>query len=242
MEIATFAVEAEVEQHHWWFVGRRRLLKALIEELGLPPEAAVLDLGTGTGAQLRLLGEMGFANRSGVDLHDEAIRWCAEKGLGEVRKGDVRDVPFADETFDLVLATDIIEHVEDDGRALSEVRRVLKKGGHALITVPAFEALWGRQDDVAHHKRRYRRPELLGKIEAARLSCRESFYFNYLLFAPTWAARQVIRLLGIQLDSENQVNTPGLNRILTKVFELDVRTARALRPPCGVSILAVATR
>ena len=239
MDISTYEIEAEVEAHHWWFVARRQLFADVIAQLRLSPDARVLDVGTSTGTNLRLLRELVFANRVGLDLSEDAIRWCAEKGLGKVEKGDACNLPFGDGEFDLVLATDIIEHVDDDLRAVSEIRRVLAPGGTAIITVPAFQSLWGLQDAVSHHKRRYRMRQLLGVIQNAGLTCRESFYFNYLLFLPIWVARQLIRLFGIQLKSENQINNAVLNRFLTWLFKIDVATARVIRPPFGVSVMAV---
>ena len=242
MESATYAVESQVEQTHWWFVGRRRLFRAHIEALGLPADAAVLDVGTSTGTNLRLLKDMGFTGYRGLDPSPDAIRWCAEKGLGIVDQGTVLAIPHPDATFDLILATDIIEHVDDDVAALAELRRVLKPGGTLLLTVPAFPSLWGLQDEVAHHKRRYRMGPFLAAVSKAGLRTRERYHFNFLLFAPIWVARQLIRLAGIRLESENQVNTPALNGILKAVFSADVAAARVLRPPFGVSILALAER
>jgi len=242
MDTSTYAIEAEVEASHWWFVGRRRLLKDLITRQRIPVDARVLDIGTSTGTNLRLLKELGFSNRQGLDRSDEAIRWCAEKGFGRVEKGDACELPFGDGEFQLVLATDVIEHVDDDLRAITEIRRVLAPGGTAIISVPAFQSLWGLQDDVSHHKRRYLKKPLLELIRRGRLACGDIFYFNYLLFLPIWAARQLIRLLNIKLESENQVNTRVLNRILTGIFLLDVATARIVRPPFGVSVIAIATR
>jgi len=242
VDAATYAVEAKVEATHWWFVARRRLFARLIERQRLERNARVLDIGTSTGTNLRLLKELGFSNRQGLDSNEHAIRWCAEKGLGEVKLGDVCDLPFADREFDLVLATDVIEHVDDDVKALQEVYRVLAPGGTAIISVPAFPSLWGLQDDVAHHRRRYRKNDLLEVIRRGGLSCSDSFYFNYLLFAPIWVARQVVNSLAIRLNSENEVNTPMLNRLLTWIFMVDIMTAEVIRPPFGVSIVAVTVR
>ena len=242
MDISTYEVEAEAEANHWWFVVRRQLFADIIAQLGLAMNARVLDIGTSTGTNLRLLRDLGYVNRVGLDMSDDAIRWCAEKGFGKVEKGDACNLPFADGEFDLVMAPDIIEHVDDDVRAISEIRRVLAPGGTAIITVPAFQSLWGLQDTVSHHKRRYRRKQLLAAISSAGLECSESYYFNYLLFIPIWAARQVIRLLGLQLKSENQVNNAFLNRFLTWLFRIDVATARHIHPPFGVSIMAVTKR
>ena len=242
MDRETYAAEAALEEHHWWFVGRRRLFAREIGRMRLPRDARVLDVGTSTGTNLRMLRDGGFTNVTGLDLSDEAIRFCREKGLGTVRKGDVCDTPFEDASFDLILATDIIEHVEDDARALAEIRRVLRPGGHALLTVPAFEALWGGQDEVSHHKRRYRTPAFDGLVRAAGLAECRSYHFNYLLFGPIWLARRLIRAAGRSPKSENHLNAPGLNGFLNLLFEFDCRTAPLLRPPFGVSILAAVRR
>jgi ubiquinone/menaquinone biosynthesis C-methylase UbiE len=138
LENFVYEVEAQVEQHHWWFTGRRKLFARIIQQLGIPTAAPTLDVGTSVGTNLRMLRDSGFSDVVGLDFSDEAARWCAEKGLGTVRKGDITAMPFEDESFSLVLATDIIEHVDDDRRALSEIRRVLKPGGHVLITVPGY--------------------------------------------------------------------------------------------------------
>ena len=242
LEPSVYAVEAEVERSHWWFAGRRCLLAEVIDCLALPPTARVLDVGSGTGANLRLLNGLGFADVTGLDASDEAVRFCAEKHLCSVGQGDVCALPFPDAAFDLVLATDVVEHIEDDDKALAELARVLRPGGRALLTVPAFPSLWGLQDEVSHHRRRYRKEDFLRRVARAGLVPRTSFHFNYLLFVPIWLARQLIRLLGIRLDSENQINTPAVNRVLSWVFALDVWSAPRLQPAFGVSIFVLAER
>jgi SAM-dependent methyltransferase len=242
MDIATFAVEAEVEETHWWFVGRRRLFAAELAKAGVKRTDRVLDIGTGTGANLRLLRDLGFSAVSGVDSSEEAIGYCASKGLGAVRKGSIYALPFADGTFDVVLATDVIEHLECDDAAVREVSRVLASGGKALITVPAFPSLWGLQDRQAFHKRRYRMKPLLALLRSAQLSPDRYYHFNYLLFVPIYLARRLIDFLRVDLKSEGQINSPLLNRVLLAVFSFDIWTAPFIRPPFGVSILALARK
>jgi SAM-dependent methyltransferase len=218
------------------------LFGELLRGLNLSSDIAVLEVGTSAGTNLRMLRELGFTDVTGLDFSDEAIRLCAEKGLGDVRKGDITAMPFADDAFSLVLATDIIEHVVDDEQALAEIARVLEPGGAALITVPAFPSLWGLQDIVSSHKRRYRMSNLLSRIEASGLVVERRFHFNYLLFAPIWAARQLMKVVRHDFGSESEVNTPLMNRLLAALFRLDVATAPHLSPPFGVSILALARK
>ena len=242
MESTAYAVEAEVEATHWWFVGRRALFAREIERLGLPPSARILDIGTSTGTNLRMLRELGFHHVTGLDFSPDAIRFCEQKGFGTVKQGDVCDMPFADQSFDLVLATDIIEHVDEDQKALAEIERVLRPGGSVLITVPTFRSLWGIQDELAHHKRRYRMGPLVDLVQAAGLDPQRQFYFNYVLFVPIWLARRLLMLTRPNIGSEAQLNSPMINRLLTGVFNLDVWTAPYLRLPFGVSAMVSAQK
>ena len=242
MDLAAYAAEAAVEESHWWFVVRRRLFSRIINSFSVDLWAPVLDVGTSTGTNLRMLKSLGFESVTGVDLSPEAVRYCDQKGLGSVRIGDACALPFDDNTFELALATDIIEHVDDDALALSELHRVLAKNGRVIMTVPAFPSLWGLQDEIAHHKRRYRYRSLLGVVERTGFTVLEAFHFNYLLFVPIWAARRMIDLASVNLQSENDLNSPWLNKMLTWIFDLDVSTARSLHPPFGVSILMVLGR
>lgn len=242
MELAAYAIEAEVEETHWWFVGRRRLFAAILRDLRVPVTAEILDIGTSTGTNLRLLKDLGFRKVRGLDNNEAAIAFCAAKQFGTVELGDACALPFPAASIDLVLATDIIEHVDEDDRALAEICRVLRPGGFALITVPAFSSLWGLQDRRAFHKRRYRMADLIERVLFSGLTIERRFYFNYVLFVPIWLARRVMGLLRINLSSEGQVNTVLINRVLTAVFDFDVRTAPYIRPPFGVSILVVAEK
>jgi SAM-dependent methyltransferase len=242
MDVAAFAAEADAEETHWWFVGRRLLFAGVIERLGLPSKSRILDVGTSTGTNLRLLKDLGYVDVVGLDASPEAIRYCEEKGLGSVKMGNICAMPFDEGTFDLVLATDVIEHVDDDAGAVCEIARVLAPGGHVLITVPAFKSLWGLQDRQALHKRRYRKSEVLKLTNHAGLLAEQHYYFNYLLFVPIWCARRLIDIFGTSLDSESQINTPMLNRLLKVVFLCDVNTAPHFRMPFGVSALVLARK
>ena len=242
MELGVYEAEARLEATHWWFTGRRKLFGRIIGDLPITKDAPVLDVGTSTGTNLRLLRELGFAQVTGLDMSEDAVRFCAKKGLGSVRLGSATQMPFADESFSLVMATDILEHIDDDALALAEIHRVTRPKGSVLLTVPAFMSLWGPQDVVSHHKRRYRREQFLERVRSAGLSPSDAFYFNYLLFAPIWGARQMMNIVNPSIKSENEFNTNWLNALLGTVFAVDTRTAGWIRPPFGVSILVLATK
>ena len=239
MDPKMYEMEAQSEASHWWFLCRRKLFRAMINGLGSSPTMKVLDVGTSTGTNLRLLRGMGFEDVTGIDSNQDAIRYCAEKGFGNVMQGDVLDLPILDDTFDLVLATDIIEHIDNDTLAICELTRVLKPGGKLLITVPTFMALWGHNDDMSHHKRRYTGEQISKLALSAGLKIVRRFYFNFLLFLPIWAVRQLVRRLVTEPTSEMKMNSPVINWALFWIFSLDVMLAPILHPPFGVSYLIV---
>jgi SAM-dependent methyltransferase len=242
MKLETYAAESRVVETHWWFAGRRRLFGRLITALGLAPDAPVLDVGTSSGTNLIMLRDLGFTRVTGLDASPEAVHWCAQRQLPPVILGDIAGMPFADGAFQLVTATDVLEHVPDEAPALAEISRVLAPGGHVLISVPAFPSLWGLQDEVSNHLRRYRRTGLLRLVRAAGLEVCSEFHFNWILFAPIWAVRRLMRFARPRVASENDINTPLVNTVLKALFALDLRLAPRLRLPFGVSLLVLARK
>ena len=164
MQQHTYAIMRRVEESHWWFVGRRRIISSFLERIchglkatrgeGSPQDSPlnILDVGCGTGANLEMLAQFGAAE--GVDLSAEALSFCQERGLRNVKQGEAEALPYDAESFDLVTGLDVVEHLDDDLAGLKEMRRVLRRGGRALLFVPAFMFLWGVQDDVSNHRRR----------------------------------------------------------------------------------------
>ena len=144
--------------------------------------ARILDVGCGTGANLLLLSKYGDAE--GVDISDDALSFCRERGLQKVTKGAAEELPYADGLFDLITAFDVVEHLDDDVAGLKEMRRVLRPGGRVLLFVPTFMFLWGLQDDVSNHRRRYRLPELSRILEQAGFEVERTSYANITFFLP----------------------------------------------------------
>lgn len=246
MQRHTYRIMREVEGSHWWFAGRRRILESFVTEifasLDLPPGARprILDVGCGTGANLEMLARFGDAQ--GVDVSDDALAFCRERGLRNVHRGAAESLPFAGEEFDLVTALDVVEHLDDDLGGLREMRRVLRPDGRALLFVPAFMWLWGVQDDVSHHRRRYTVPELRATVEAAGLAVERATYANATFLAPILAGRLLMRATGLRPASENNINVSALNGALGRLFGAERHWLRRFNLPLGVSAVVVARK
>ena len=239
----TYPILFEVEQSHWWHVGRRKIIARFVEEICArvkDRKARILDVGCGTGANLLLLSKYGDAE--GVDISDDALKFCRERGLQKVKNGSAEQLPYDDASFDLVTALDVVEHLDDDLAGLKEMRRVLKPGGRALVFVPTFMFLWGLQDDVSNHRRRYRLSELKRAMAEAGLEVERASYVNITFFLPILLIRQLMKLTGLKAESENNINVPALNGLLGSLFAAEGIALRYLNFPFGVSGICVARR
>jgi SAM-dependent methyltransferase len=239
----TYPILYEVEQSHWWHVGRRRIIAEFVEEIcgrvtNRPPR--ILDVGCGTGANLLMLSKYGDAE--GVDISHDALSFCRERGVQKVRHGAAENLPYDDASFDLVTALDVVEHLDDDRAGLKEFRRVLRPGGRALLFVPTFMFLWGLQDDVSNHRRRYRLSELKRLLSDAGFEIERATYVNITFFAPILFIRKLMKLTGTKAASENNINISGLNGVLGSLLGAERFALRYMNLPFGVSGLCVARR
>lgn len=243
MQEHTYSIMYEVEGKHWWFAGRRRIISEFVRGVCRklkPARPRILDVGCGTGANLQMLSEFGVAE--GVDVSTEALEFCRARGLDQVKQGAAEHLPFADETFDLVTGLDVVEHLDDDIGGLQEMRRVLSPEGRVVLFVPAFMFLWGVQDDISHHRRRYTLPELKQKLNEAGLAVERASYANITFFMPILVGRVLMRLTGLRPASENNITIGALNGLLGRVLGAESWWLRRLSFPFGVSIICVARR
>lgn len=241
MKEHTYPIMFRVEQSHWWYTGRRRILASFLDDICrrvTDRRPRILDVGCGTGANLLMLSKYGDAE--GVDVSEDALAFCRERGLEQVKLGAAERLPYDDATFDLVTALDVVEHLDDDLAGLREMRRVLRPGGRVLLFVPTFMFLWGVQDDVSNHRRRYRLPELRRVLEQAGFEIERTTYANITFFLPILLARKLMRVTGIKAESENNINVSALNGVLGRLFGAESLVLRHMNIPFGVSGLCVA--
>ena len=209
------------------------------QNIGDKSAIRILDVGCGTGANLEMLAQFGEAE--GVDISDEALEFCCAKGL-KTHKGLAEELPFENESFDLVTALDVIEHLDDDILGLKEIHRVLRKGGRALIFVPAFMWLWGIQDDISNHRIRYTRKQITQRIKESGFMIERATYANITFFMPILIGRMLMKLTGIKPESENNINVSALNGMFGKIFGAERFWLKYGNIPFGVSIVIVARK
>ena len=243
MEQHTYSIMYEVEGKHWWFAGRRRIIAGFVEgvcrDLG-KQRPRLLDVGCGTCANLQMLAQFGAAE--GVDVSTDALDFCRARGLAEVKPGAAESLPFPDASFDLVTGLDVVEHLDDDIAGLREICRVLRPDGRAVLFVPAFMFLWGVQDDISHHRRRYTLPELKQKLRDAGLETERASYANLTFFVPILIGRVLMRLTGLRPASENNITIGALNGLLGRLLGAESWWLQRMNFPFGVSIICVARK
>jgi ubiquinone/menaquinone biosynthesis C-methylase UbiE len=229
------------EINHWWYRIRREMVNNIFKRYIQKKNLKILDVGCGTGALMKELGSYGEVY--GLDFSEKAIEFCKVRGEKNLTFGSITAIPFEDNFFDVVVSLDVIEHVEDDALALSEIRRVLKKDGYSIIFVPAFMFLWGKSDELSCHFRRYTLKDLKSKVCRGGLNIVRSTYFNTFLFLPILFVRLIVRLLKIKIKNENEMGSGGLvNWLLYVIFHIESLLLRHMSFPFGVSALVVSRK
>src|SRR4051794_37534462 len=160
MESAEYETMFRVEETHWWYRAQHQLIfQTLDEEVPDWRTKQILDAGCGTGAILKRLGSPD--RNVGIDLAPEAVFFCGKRGLTNVQQGDIAALPYANDSFDVVICSSVIYHqwVNDPGAALTELQRVLRPGGLLLLNLPAFKFLHSAHDTAVMTARRFRKPQ-----------------------------------------------------------------------------------
>lgn len=232
---------------HWWTHSRRDMLLKMV--CVYPRETRILDIGCGGGELLRDLRHAGFEQVTGIDISEESIAFCKRGQIPSVYRMDAAKLDFSDASFDLIIASDILEHTQDDGAVLREWRRVLSDRGVLILFVPAFMFLWSRHDEVNHHYRRYALRILTEKFSANGFSIGQTGYWNFLLFIPIALMRLsggLLRFVFGKKDESDRISELGtglLNSSLSRMVRCEnALIARGVRLPVGSSIYVVAQK
>ncbi len=241
MERAVFDRMAELDQDHWWFLARRRILKRLIENIVRPPKKAhILELGCGTGHNLAMLKTFGSLEASELD---RCARALANKRLpGKVKNAKLPDLSmFRRNGYDLIALLDVLEHVPDDLASLRSIHMRLKPGGALVLTVPANPWMWSAHDTAHHHFRRYTKKQLNELFLRSGLEVQLLSYFNTLLF-PLVAAARIFGKISRKNSSDDTLPITPVNAALNAIFGLEAGLIGRVPLPFGVSLVAIVRR
>lgn len=229
---------AKIEDNYWWFKQKRALIKSLIKKYSSKDvNLNLLDCGCGTGKTLELLQE--FGKTYGTDLDEDCINYCVKRGFKNIIKQDITKPLQFKEKFDVIVVTDVLEHVEDDKKALEQLSNGLNDQGILIITVPAHQWMFGMWDKMLHHKRRHTVKSIKKLIKTQPdLANLKTNYYNFQSFPPALLSNFIIMKL---VKPKSQFwNTPKfINHILTLTGIVDNWLAINLPIYFGLSVYAV---
>lgn len=230
-----------VEKNHFWFLAKRKFLGMVLKRYATTKKLCILDVGCGTGGIMEFLKKNGF-KVFGIDVNDEAVKYCRQKDL-EVTSGLATKMDFLDNIFDIVLALDVLEHVENDSSAVKEIYRVLKKGGILIATVPAHKFLWSYHDKALHHWRRYNKKEI-GILISEKLNIKLITWIHAYIFLPILIMRWIKNVYKGGNSESDVKEISRVNNMLGKICYIPELIVFKIfgRLPMGASLLVVAEK
>ena len=241
MEEHAYGELHQLEQNHWWYQGTRSIYRTLLRRYVSDPCGSVLDLGCGTGGNLRLLSDWGAV--IGLEPWRPALMLCPSD-VAVLTQGAAETLPFPNDTFGLVTMLGVIEHVTGDVEMLREARRVCRPGGSILLLTSAFMFLWSQHDEVNRHVYRYTARELREKANGVGLRVRYISYLNFFLFPLAAMIRLFQRLMPPSGDPHmDMFSMPEpFNSALARLLALEGWLMQWAQLPFGVSLVAVLER
>ena len=233
----------KLEKTHWWYHGRREIIKEQISLLCLPENASILEIGCGTGGNLKMLSTYGQV--SAIEINDLARKVAIKnnKNIADIQPGSApNNIPFKNVKFDLICILDVLEHIEDELSTLNALKKILAPNGKIILTVPAYQWLWSTHDEYHHHYRRYSKKNILRIANELDLYIDKISFFNTILF-PIAAG---VRLLTKAIKNKNHPQTTHpsrfINLILIKIFSSESKTLKISSFSFGLSLIAILTK
>lgn len=233
-----------VETCNFWFVARRQIIVSIINKFNCSKDVSILDVGCSGGILLDKLIKSGYINTYGIDISKKAISKCRENGHFNVSLQNAITTNFEDKKFDLIIVSDVLEHIEEENSAMQEWNRILKPDGKIIIFVPAFMFLWSNHDVQNQHKRRYTKKAVMSIIKLNKFEIDKISYWNISLFIPVLLVRwfQKIIINKNQKVGDLKVLNPLINKALIFLFSIENLLLNVISYPFGVSVYCIAKK
>ena len=237
MKKTEYSRMAHHEKTYWWHLGRLKIINTYLNKhIGDKSKVKILNVGCGTGGTLGTLEKYG--NVENIDVSDDAINFMKKSGY-KVKKVKGIELPYKDNTFDLIAAFDVLEHIEHDKDALREWMRVLKPGGFVIMTIPAHQWLWSQHDVSLHHFRRYTTSEVKQKAKDSGLRPKKVSYAFAFSLPMVVGFRVINRILGRKVDAETSyVSIPkSINSLFTGLLAVEAKVHSVGSVIFGTSVI-----
>ncbi|MGI8491844.1 MAG: class I SAM-dependent methyltransferase [Acidimicrobiales bacterium] len=237
---AYFDIMARHARDHWWYQNRREWLTELLKDRVRVGGRAV-DVGCGTGETLAALSRTGLASPVGTDLSQYVLKHACIRSPFSLLRSSAENLPFADGSFACLTSLDVIEHLDDDLKAVEEYIRVVEPGGTVVLMTPAYQWMWSEHDERAGHRRRYTARRLTTLARQAGLQVEFVSYFNWFLLPPAAAIRRSpLRRLRRPSDEDVCDGVPSVSRAFAALARMERAAAKRWRIPFGLSVVLVA--
>lgn len=230
-----------LERKNWYFIVRYKIIDFFIKKY-LPRQDGlkILNIGAATGRSSEIL--MKYGDVKSLEYDKDCCKFTKEMLNIDIVEGSILALPYMDESFDVVCAFDVLEHIEDDQLGANEMKRVCKKDGLIFITVPMNMALWGQHDVVNQHYRRYKKAEILKLFQSLKKV--HSTFFNSMLFIPIYLFRRFSGIFKFKNRKGSGSDFSVLpmkgifSSILFFIFNFEYLTLKYIRYPFGVSFFS----
>ena len=231
----------QIEDYHWWNVSRRDIILKLLNPL-ISDGMKILDIGCSNGSLINKINFNKSLDIHGIDISSKAIGYSKNKGIQNTQVMNADKLKYKDKEFDIIIASDVLEHIENDNKALLEWKRVLKDNGFAIIFVPAIMALWSHNDIYSEHFRRYEKSQFRNRLIDSGFNIERSSYWNFTLFIPIFIFRQLQRIVSSnnnEYKNELKKSNPIINKLLKIVLSIENKILMKTNLPVGVSLFAI---